>query len=665
MKSKALRMAGALFALCLILLSVPACHRARPSAENAIGSVTVDKKERVTVTASMNDRTLKEAPGKKAYLYELLPGESSIEGKAPIAEDKLAHNLKFTFSLLEGERSRLTSSFVVAFEDGTWLSSKACRIENPEKLAAGSASFSWESSPKGLNATDVEQAFETGAMHVMLKEAFSDLVGAEGGLSASAALRLDSQIRTASNAGMQVSMTLDVDELPSYYAVATLLSSLTARYNGGENGCISALFIPMSDRYDNALLCRLAYLTLCSQVANGRVYMISNAESAEQIATQLALLSAQLRENGSIKWGAAISPVVDRAAWLPREDGKLSVSELSELFSSLTDPNGLVKADFLAVCDLSFPSLSLDEQAVSLAYTYREAVGAGADLIFWGNQFGNADSLYQADGAPNRAASVFCDIDTGLSPSDLLLCESLAGDAWRKTLIDPVSRKTVTGTAALGAANTKLARRISFAKGDLHGFFSVSAQAQPITQLSAAFGEEVLLTWLDPSQPADSGIRKTFAKAKELKKISDLSIRLLTQASGDAGSRIALSLEGTAKDGTRLSYYSEVDVQNQSWQTVSFGISSFTQEVDPSLPCTLSLSAVPLGGEREPFVLFVRELDLHKTGMNTDVLLPVAVAVGTCTVVFAAIMVTYVTVGAVKKRRRVTDDASSYEQSSV
>lgn len=652
MKSKALRIACALFAVCLVLLSVPACRTVRPSAENGIQSVTAGKKDQVTVTASVNDRTLKEAPGKKAYLYELLPGESSIADKEPIAEDKLAHNLKFTFPLLDGERSRVTSSFLVAFEDGSLLSPDARWMENPEKLAKNRDEFLWADSPKGLNATDVEQAFETGAFHVMLKESFADLVGEDGALSEAAVTRLDAKIRAASDAGMQVSLTVDINDLFSYTTIAKLFHALAVRYNGGENGCISALFIPMKDRYDNALLCRLAGLALRSQVANSRVYMVSDAESAEIAASSFASLSEQLYKNGPVEWGAAIAPEITQEAWLPADEETLSVSDFSGLFSILTDPNGSIKADYLALCDITFYGLSHDKQAVSFAYTYREAVKAGADLVFFGSQFENATGLYRTDGTPNRAASVFCEIDTGLSPANLLLCETLAGDAWRLGAVDTASRKLVSGASSLGTANGSVSQRISFADGALHGFFSVAASGQPTTQLSAAFGEKVLLTWLDPARPAESGIRKTFSRAKELQKISDLSVRLLTQVPSSDHCKITLSLEGSAKDGTRISYESGIDIANQSWQTVSFDISPFTRDVDPSKPCTLTLSAAPEGEADTPFVLFVRELDLHRKPMNTDVILPLAVAVGGTAAAFLPVMLIYTVTRLIKKRHR-------------
>jgi len=489
----------------------------------------------------------------------------------------------------------------------------------------------WIQSPKALYATDVASAFESGAMHVMLEVGLSEIVGADGTFQDMALLKKDKQIAEATRSGMQVSLLLRLDQsLPTQTLVA-LFSELTARYNGGERGCVSALFLKMGSGYEDATVCRFANLALRSQVANGRVYMISSGKTVDEVKAEYTNLYRVLSESGSIAWGAALVPDDSGPAWEKGEDGVISPDQFNQISDFLMTSDSVAHADWFAVCGADYRTLNEEQQAVSYAYLYRAALEAGAGLVFWDAQFDDDCGLYTKDGEERPLASVFESIDRGLNEDDLALCQALAGTAWDRLRGNFTSRESVSGLANFGTSGLEEDMLFDFSDSDVHGFFSVASPADAKTQNSAAFQKPVLYSWVDPNSTANSGVRRFFDNAQAFQNVTTLSLRLLTQAPKVQECRIVLSLEGQREGGERVSYESAITLSNNSWQTVTFQISSFTTGLDASAPCVLTLTAQPCRTEEgeisdQPFVLWVRDLYVrYPSDGSATVILTVAV----------------------------------------
>ena len=620
MFSKTTRALAALFALLLTLTLFPACQKADPLAKSGINSITLDKNGKITVTATL-ELTRPELNDKgTAYLYELLPGETSIEGKEPIDEAKPAHTMTFETTLMDGERSRLFSSFVIGFSGGTLLDPDPYWIENPQQLATNRQSFPWDSSPKGLSLSNPEKAVEDGSMHAMLSIPLAELAGANGELSDTAIAYLDQQIGTASKSGMQVSLTLSHSGISSYPQFASLLSKLISRYNGGEHGTLSALFLPFAEKTDNALVCRLAYLALCSHVANGRVYMLSTAKTLAKSKTDFSNLQTQLAAGGDLKWGAAVSMPSLPLPWELENKTDLSADNLKELSDLLLTSQKDAAVSWFALCDLSFSDPDTERQTAAFAYTYRRAVDAGAGLIFYGKQYDDTEGLYHTDGGESRLAATFRTVDCGLSAEDAALCRRYIGESWDRGMSPAyTSRTLLRGVSNAGTAGLSEEPFVDFADGTLHGFCSIAAMEDATTRLSGALGAQALMIWADPESPAKSGVRRVFTTGEELVDVSALSVRYLAQLPGGQSYTLQLTLDGYTQTGTRQTYQSAIETADASWQTATFQVAAFTADLDPQKPCVMSLLIEPSGDVDDEFAFWVRDIYYRMPTKSTNV----------------------------------------------
>ena len=172
--------------ICLVLLigALSACSkRSDPLAKTQISSVMLDKKERICVEVTLDMRTVEQRKGEKIALYELLPGEGlgSLSAKEPLDEKKVDYSVSFRVSLTDGDHSRLYSSFIVLFEDGTPIVPNSVFIENPTVLATGDTSFTWQGSPKALELNDVEHGLALGVMHATVTVSMAELFLNESG----------------------------------------------------------------------------------------------------------------------------------------------------------------------------------------------------------------------------------------------------------------------------------------------------------------------------------------------------------------------------------------------------------------------------------------------------------------------------------------------------
>ena len=617
--------------LCLFLaLTMLACllagcqKTADPMAKSGFNTLTIDAKGRVNAIVTLDLRTVQAHAGQKAYLYELLPGEdiTALASREPLDEAKVESKLQFRFPLHNGtDNTRIYSSFAVGFEDGTFLTDGGYWIENPALLAKDSRTFPWSGSPKGLAATDVDDAATLGAMHVMYEIRLSELLdgtdtisfGGESYAISNAQLSaLDAKIIPACNAGMQVSLTVIPDTFPSYKAFAAVVDHLAARYTYTEGSSLTAIFIKDAESINTALLCRLANQALRSHVANGRVYVTTSITSLTEVNTFFATLSAQLSVGGKLDWGVAVVPQCsDTLPWEESADADTvtptTLTGLSDALFTAADAHPA----YFAVCGLSYSTANEDKQAASFAYAYRAAVLANAGLIFYGSHTDEANGLRTEKGDARRIVSLFSEIDTELSPENHLLCENLIGNAWTKDIASLRSRTRVSGVANVGAGGLEENILFDFTEGDTFGFTGVGSLGAPESHNSAAWDAPVLYTWINPTYENRGGVRKIFDDATVLEKASSLSVQLLTQIPDSERCTAYLRLEGLTESGARLTYESQAEIQNGTWQTVTYQIGNFIAEADLSRPCILTLTTETAEECEEEYVLWVKGMNVR------------------------------------------------------
>ena len=642
---------------CLFLF--PACQKADPLAQNGIVSLLVNAKtETVTATVTVNAKTLEAHKGETLALYELLPGETASAAceREPIATKKIGAKVSFQFDLQSGDASRLYSTFVVRLEDGSFLSQTGRRIENPQALANDTAPFAWNSNPKGLNAQNVDDAVSLGAMHTMYELSFStflgdradsfSFLGAPYSYSEAALAGLDRRIRAASDAGMQISLTVTPDEMPSLLHAAAYLDFLAARYAGGAHGTVSAFFLATETFHtasDAASVALLANQALRSRVASGRVYVLSPSDTLAGSKAFFTDLQTAIAQRGSFEWGAAVAPVCTDAAWtLPMTvDTPLGVSTLEDLSTYLFSAPRAGRASYFAVTGLRFPATDPAMQAASLAYAYRASVQAKAGLIFYASQQNDLFGLSAAAGDRRPAASIFASLDTGLSTEQDAAVSELAGDAWKALSKGSPTRILKKGPASMGNSGHAEETLFDFSAGDTLGFTGVGSVTNPEIRKSAALSLPVLYTWLEPTVGNEAGVRRILSDGASLKGAMSLSVKMLSQAPEASNCRVCLSLLGTAQNGATLSYVSERTVPNGSWQTVTFQISNFVSAADLSAPCVLSVTCEPDVETDEEYVLWVRGINARYPENGSHTVLPTLLISLGAVLGFAGILVLY------------------------
>ena len=643
MKNRLLR-TGALVLTCLLLVCMlPACGKNEAPPANGIAAVRLNEKEQVCIEATADAATQSAYAGQKAYLYECLPGQPSIMGKAPIAEAQVDERMRFEVDLNDGARSRLSSSFAVVLEDGTWLSPAPHWIENPSLLSKHTDEFGWSSSPKGLQTADPDVAFELGAMHVMLTVRLSLIANSEGALIEESLLAEDRQVAAATASGQQVSLTVIPDLELSYPSLYQCLASLTARYNGGERGCVSALFLESAPaRYDSATVCRLAYLALCSQVAHGRVFTVASARTAQEAEAEFAALGDALTQGGAMEWGAAVRLSTQDAPWLSPTDGLLGARDLSATAAAARSKG----ACRFALCSLLFASENPELQAASVAYAYRSAVEAGADLIYYGSDFSDTYGLFDDNGVPTRAAALFGSVDSGFSTADRALCKKVMGDAWNTSEVLFQSRTVLTGGSEIRTMGRREKPWFDFTKGEPQGFVSVSSPEAATTRHSAAYEAPVLFAWMSPARVTDSGVRCVLNDTRTLRGVGALAVDLLAQLAEAPQSNVTLSLEGYDPHGKRLSYTDTRTLESGVWQSVLFDVSPFVAAADPDAPCVLTLTVSPDVAVQDEltcrdFALWVGGIRMRHAVWELRSFLPGALALTVAAAVFLSLILIY------------------------
>lgn len=664
------RFLAALLCLALLLCLLPACEKkASALAQNGISSLLLNAKTKVvTATVTISEKILQEHKGETLKLYEVLPGASLAVcvTNPPIATQKIAPTTKFVFNLYDGQHSRLYSSFVVALEDGSFLSEQPKRIENPQVMANETYSFTWAGSPKGLYADDVNDSASLGAMHVMYELSFSALVegndtfsfgGRSYHYSKAALAELDGKIKSATDAGLQVSLTLIPDYIPTATHAAACFDLLASHYTGGVCGTVSAFFIgasPSLTASKAAQFAALANYALLSRVSNGRVYIVCGETTLSAAKAFFSDVKDSIERNGTFAWGAAVSPALTDEPWQPTETNELgelplTVSALSSLSTYLFSAGKSGQASYFAVTKLSFSAQDLNRQAAALAYSYRTAVAAKAGLIFYAAHLADDCGLYTADGFSRPAAEIFHTVDTGLSENNEATIASYAGSAWKNLPAPKTTHVSKKGSATLGSSGYTDDVWFDFSSGSTLGFDGIGNLTDPECRDSAALGTKVLYTWLNASTDNEAGVRKLLTDASVLDGMMSLTVKLLTQVPDAETCHIRLNLRGTSTRGALLTHVSEITLPNGSWQTATFQISEFVAEADLSEPCILTLTCEPDVETDEEYVFWLHSIRARRPGESPAPILPIVLILGGTLLSFLGVLLIH---SQMQRRRR-------------
>ncbi|MBE6554245.1 MAG: hypothetical protein E7666_07885 [Ruminococcaceae bacterium] len=676
MSVKILRLTALFLSLILCLAALPACQKSDPLTPAGFTSMTVDAKGK-TLTASikLDALTLQKHAGGAVYLYELLPGQTvaSSRGAKPIASAKIASNVRLSADLYDGERSRLYSSFVIGFEDGSLLSRDGHYVDNPEILAADKTPFAWTSTPKGLFADDAEDAAALHTAHVAYELSLAALSAGDALFSHNGTAysyqeallhALDGKINTASDAGMQVSLRILLDTDLDANTAAALFTLLAKRYSG-EAGLVTAfLLIPTAAPADSddtaqlakiATLCRMAALALRSHVANGRIYVHHSAPALHYVKAFFINLQNEFDKGGELDWGISLLIDADQSLDVPTVTVE-SLPTLTDLLTTSTRRGASWIAVELAPIDATDPDL----QAATYAYQYYTAALIRPSMIFYPSHIDrdpkNPNGLRGDASSERLLTSVYKGIDSGLGEDMLALCRATWGEKWNDSL-PTLSSRGLSGSTSAGVGGMGEQMLFDFRENTTHGFGAVASLDDVALRDSQSLNAPVLYVWADNQSHAPAGIRKQLPSAACLENVLSLSVQFLSQSA--AGSCTAtLRIDGYAPDGTRLIYESSAAAKSTSWQTVTYQISSFSSAADLSRPCTISFTVAPDGTEDEPYPIWISGI-LSRTPEQTESsLLPLFLILGGAALGGVGIWLIYRQTAAAaerraKKRRRV------------
>ena len=183
--------------------------------------------------------------------------------------------------------------------------------------------------------------------------------------------------------------------------------------------------------------------------------------------------------------------------------------------------------------------------------------------------------------------------------------------------------KNILSTGSVGVGVGSKTTLVDFTASDLCGFEVLGSMASPTFTQSGAWGTPVLYAWIDSTE-AETGICGTLSSAS-LVGAETLSVQLLAQYTKTQNYEVALLLEGTDKNGAPLSLFASASVSAASWQTVTFDISEFANEVNTEAPTTVKLlTSSP--SEDEQFVLWVHSLYVSQLESFPEFILPIGSA---------------------------------------
>jgi len=255
---------------------------AQETVSDTVTSVSIMKnKEKIEILATLTDSYLSDRKGEPIYLFELPPYHniSELSDYQPIDEIKASAKMTFEVSLSAGTRTRISSSFVIAYknQDGSYTPlGNPIYISNPEIIAVNSYVSPTAFSKKGLIITDATDAEMLGVANTIitlpineyfLEDSSSDTVsylynGKTFYFDRNKIDALDKNIRSLSNAGVHIYINVVLssnensafDKLSSLYFDNSNQDSLYYAINtANETGAayFEAFMKFISERYSN------------------------------------------------------------------------------------------------------------------------------------------------------------------------------------------------------------------------------------------------------------------------------------------------------------------------------------------------------------------------------------------------------------------------------
>ena len=658
-RSCAARVLALLLAALICLPVLVSCKKETLLAGEPI--LKIDEKGKMTYSILLDAATLQAHAGQTAYLYELLPGETvyDINHKSSMKRSKVTSKIKFSFDASdENGTDRRCNSYLLTFSDGT-IFKEPITLSNPEAMARNTEEFPRANTIKGLNAYDEDLASTLHSAHTLIPLLTDELLAGDtsaswNGMSVTLNENLmaqtDAKVLAASKAGMQISLELVIGADASVSQVSALMNILLERYSSKERGEVTALILRESEIVDTenetyvtsisrmAALMRVAKLAMVSRVKNGQVYLGVDTTLNATVEYTKSVYD-KVKSAQTISFGVALYPDPMIESLLPEVqtdeekpvDRNLLLSDLEETIGVLTDYLG--RSTDIAILGLEIPADDPRLQSALYAYAYRVATVVKADLLIYSSLVGEAAGLYDPDGFARPVAECFALVDSSLNLAAETEAVDLLGEAWTSLKAPRAVRVEMDELANVGVIEKTIERFVDFSEGDTKGFESFGRVTAPAVVQSESWQAPVLATKIsEPYYDAASGIRWNFPDVKKLKDVHILSANLLIQSTSEENVEVVLNLDGTAQDGRDLSLTSSVQVSPDMWQSVSFHIRSFTVQMDPNKPCTMTLTVKRTGNLPEEgemtHTLFLHSLNAIRAEKDHSVLLLVGMIVG-------------------------------------
>lgn len=633
-----MRLLSMILALLLLIPTFTACGS--KSETDAAPSLTVDSNGELHFLYRPTAAEIHAHAEQIAYLYEFTPGESlaDINGKSSLLRVKASSKIEFTFPLTdENGADRRCNTYVLTYSDGT-IHPASVRLSNPASLAYHTADFPHANSIKGFHAENEELARSLHARHTLISLSASALLESDGSTASYNNITLpingtlmyftDEQIKSAVRADMQISLEITVEPSVSTSTAAALIAYLMNRYSTDDIGIVTALILKDGGAVSSidpafsqnvsraAELLRVASVSMVSRIQNGMVYFGTKSTHSMMKDYVIAVVDSA-RKNATTAIGVALYPDSAIESMIPSEidesatgesstnepkDRPLLLSDLLNTADFLRDKLG--RGTELAVLDVDISAEDPDLQAALLAYTYRVSMLANARLMICKNLLGDQTGLFSDLGEMRPAAECFSKMDTSENTVYEALAEELLGAEWSDLKKARVSRNTVTDLSNVASTENFGKKYFDFTKDTFPAFSAVGTASAPSTVYSELWQSNVMATSFTENQfGMASGMRCDLPSVNKLENMHVLSANILSQSPLAESAEITLLLEGTSNDGRTISYHSSVTLPCNTWQSVSFHIRSFTSLLNPSFPCTMSLTMRPITEQEPPEVL--------------------------------------------------------------
>ncbi len=666
--------------LCVIFLLFPmlfACgQKIDPLSSTAFRSLTITNDHKIVAEVTLSAKDVEAHAGEKAYLYELLPGETTgdLAKKDPLATAPIGSQMKFEISLTEEDSARLYSAFSVYYQNGTPIVPSPRMIDNPKVLATSSHPYLWEEDPKGIAPSDIAAADALGCPHMMLSIRLSSLLSEgdlalpfckkEYALSSATLSVLDEQVKAAFQSGAEVSLRVIADASTSdALSRAALLDFLASRYTKEENGIVTAFYLDASalSASEISAFASVAHKALLSRISSGRIYVLSPESTLLGTKAFFNDLGTRISASATFDWGAAISlPAINTLSSDNEDALVITPDDLSTLTSELKKQTAA--PSYFALCDILIDSKDQNLQAATYAYVYTKAENADMDAIFYGSQKGESYGLLSPDGTKREIAEMFRRIDSGLSPDQLHLCRTVSEELYNTVNSLDTKRRILNGSANAGAGSGKADYLFDFTTGECYGFSPVGGQPlpdgqqNPISHRSGAHNDPVLFAFLRDGMP-QTGIRKLLSNGESLKDVTSISLHALCNYNDEAAKQctVTLTLLGLDRDGELLHFTASTHASTRSWQNFNFNISSFVSLADLTKPVLLTVLTETDAEAQEDtrdFGLWIKCIRTHRPQSDYTVFWIILAIVVGVTIGFLLILFLYRNSHKKPKRRR-------------